>query len=116
MFTAHLKNCKKPAKFNCAVKQPSGSLFACTFIGCGRKFRFKVDLYDHFVDSHKVGNLKPPETIIFDSFKEFGQWMTELEDATYSYFSQQYGRRSNAMYLYCQHDGRVKSHRKSERL
>ncbi|KAK3928240.1 Zinc finger protein 511 [Frankliniella fusca] len=108
IFKTHLKNCQKSAL--------NSSLFTCSFKKCLKKFRFKVDLYDHYVDAHQKDGLKPPETYYFDSLKKFNDWKATIEDDSYSYFSQQYGKRGKAMYLYCQHDGRVKSHRKTGEL
>ncbi|XP_052126912.1 uncharacterized protein LOC113202560 [Frankliniella occidentalis] len=108
IFKTHLQNCQK--------SELKSSLFKCCFKKCLRKFRFKVDLYDHYVDAHQKDGLKPPETLFFDSLKEFNDWRVTIEDDSYSYFSQQYGKREKALYLYCQHDGRVKSHRKTGEL
>ncbi|KAK3920487.1 Zinc finger and BTB domain-containing protein 11 [Frankliniella fusca] len=104
LFIAHIKKCTGKRVVNYGVGKIS-----CPYENCKNQYQFKVDLYEHLYTEHKA-DLKPPEIRIFESYKDFEKWKTNIEDESFSYFAQQYGKRNGRSYFYCQHDGSKKSH------
>ncbi|XP_052121990.1 uncharacterized protein LOC113217748 [Frankliniella occidentalis] len=108
MFKAHVTNCSGKKLPNHGVGNMS-----CPYDKCPKRFMFKIDLCEHLYADHKA-DIKPPETHLFKNFEEFSKFKTKIEDETYSYYSQQFGKRNGRTYYYCQHDGAQKSHRRND--
>jgi len=58
---------------------------------------------EHLRDKHKE-DIAPGREMLFDTWDEFFNWKNSEEVRTFSYYSQQFGRRDNRAYFYCQHD------------
>lgn len=103
VFLKHIKACKDEGR--------ASSRFICSYPLCKAVFKHRIDLYDHLLHVHKA-NLTPVQTFTFDNEAKFKTWKAQIEDNSQSYFSKQYGKHHSKAFLYCQHDGLVKTHRK----
>ncbi|KAK3924055.1 Krueppel-like protein 1 [Frankliniella fusca] len=109
VFQAHIKGCKPDAHCK-GIKKTK-----CPIPGCGRDFLFKSSIHEHLIKVHKRSDVKEVITQSFKSFEEFVKWKTDVEDRTFTYYSQQYGKRNGRLYFYCQKDGENRCHDKEPR-
>lgn len=100
VFRAQVQTCKpgdkKKQQTNKELKKT-----ACPMPGCTLDFLFKSSLHKHLIDDHKQMKLKNASKHKFSSYDDFIKWKTDIEDKSFSYYSQQYGKRDGKLYSYC---------------
>ncbi|XP_052124236.1 uncharacterized protein LOC113209901 [Frankliniella occidentalis] len=83
----------------------------CLFADCEQKFFQRGPLIAHLKEKHDQ-KIVPSKTFHFESEKAFNLWKDDEEVRSFSYFSKNSGAKGNKIYLYCQHDGSGKAHRR----
>ncbi|KAK3932571.1 Death-inducer obliterator 1 [Frankliniella fusca] len=83
----------------------------CLFADCDQRFFKRGPLIQHLQHQHDQ-KIVPSKTFHFKSDKDFNLWKDGEEVKSFSYFSQNSGAKGNKVYLYCQHDGSAKAHRR----
>lgn len=83
----------------------------CLYQGCSFSCWNKGILIDHLKDEHD-SSIKPMKELNFESEIDFQSWKDQEEAKTLSYYSLTSGAKGSRSYLYCQHDGSDKPHRK----
>jgi hypothetical protein len=106
VYKAHIIKCQVAKS---PVKEKRRRI-KCGFKNCSETFRYKLDLIKHLKATHDRA-IEPPQVLTFPCYKEFKRWKNIVEDSSWSYFSKQFGVKNGRQYFYCQHDGRLHSHR-----